>query len=240
MAGGRKRVAPGTKKTIAAPATTPVRRSRNAAGRAQASRAATKAKGDAAAAAAEKKGSAVKNYLGTDVDKARETATFDKAKSQRDREQSAATKKRIDTAAQTQRVSGRARSRAGDQAKVHGRTDEQKIASKAAGSRNKRLIRDAALAVAPGGAAGAAAAKVGYAKKGLQVAKAGLKTAAKLGKGSIKQGVKKGVGALAQRASKAGVKKIAKQAGTKALAAAKYKAKVTAKSKLNQAAGGKA
>jgi len=210
----------------------PVNRSRSAGKReAQASRAAQKAKGDAAAKAAEAKGSAVGNYLGTDVDKARATATFDKEKSQRLREQSA---KRAE-AAKGHR--GRGASRARDLARVHGRTDEEKIASQAGAARNRRVATDALTTFIPGGAGASALAKAGKVKKAAKGAQALLKTAkvakaAKnvknvktLGQGVVaagKQAVKKATGggaaSLAKRASK-----VAKGAANVAKNQAKYK-----------------
>ena len=216
------------------------RRSRNAAGRHQAARAAQKAKVDAAGEAASAQGSAVKNYLGAGVDRAREAAGFDRAKSQRLRQQSAADKKRIDATSKTQRVSARKKSRANELARTHGRTDEQKIESKAQASRTGRLIKDAALAVAPGGAAGAVTAKVGYAKKALKGAKYVAGAAKKLGAGSIKQGLKAGAKTIAARAQKAGVKGVGKYVAKQGTKLAKYKAKKAAQGELNTTIAGAA
>ncbi len=217
--------------------TTKKRRSRNAAGRHQAGRAAAKAKQAAAGAAAEKNGSAVGNYLGSDIDKAKVASTFDKEKSQKERvAANQAVKDQKAAVASGQRVSGRSASRNRDLQRVHGRTDEEKIASKASGDRNARLLKDAALAVAPGGAAGAVAAKVGYAKKAVGAVKTGLKVASKLGKGAVKQGAKKAAGALVNRVQKAGVKGAGKYLAKNAVKFGKYKAKVTAKGKANEAA----
>ena len=118
--------------------------------------------------------------------------------------------------------------------RVHGRTDEEKIRSLASADRNRKVVGDALSFVAPGGAAGAAVAKVGYAKKGLQAAKTGLKVASKLGKGAVKKGAKKAVGAVANRARKAGVKGVAKYASKQGTKLAKYKGKILAQSKANE------
>ena len=196
----------------------------------QKNRAATKARGDAAAKAASAQGSAVNNYTGTNVDKARATATFDKAKSQRLRE--AASQK----VAATQGRRGRAASRARDLQRVHGRTDEQKIQSQATGSRNARVAKDALTTFIPGGAGAGAIAKAQKAKKAVKLAQQGLKTASKLGAGSIKKGIQKGAGVAANRIRQAGVKGVAAKAGKLGKQVGKYKAKVTAQGQAHAAA----
>ena len=167
-------------------------------------------------------------------DTAAAAQNFDYAKSQKDREESAASKARIDAVSKNQRVSGRAKSRANELAKVHGRSDEQKIQSKAVSSRNAKVVRDAAAFVAPGGALGAATAKVGYAKKAYKLGKHALGAARKLGTGSIKAGVKKGAATVAKRVAEKGVKGSAKYAAKKGVALAKYKGKIAAKGTANE------
>ena len=248
MAGGRKRVKPGTKRTVAQPTPTVQRRSRNAAGKTQAGRAAAKQRADAAAAAVQgasgtgvvgAAGAAAQNYLSADKDRARAAANFNATESERLRANSAAKKAKLQaTQAAGQRVSGRAASRAVDQARVHGRTDAEKIESRAQSDRTGRILRDVGLAVAPGGAAGAVTAKVGYAKKGLQLARTGLRTASKLGKGSLAKGAKAAGQVALNRAKKAGTKKLASAAAVKAAKFAKYKGKIKAKGYANQYAAG--
>lgn len=176
---------------------------------------------------------AAKDYLSPDTKAA--AKDFDYDNSAKKRADSARKLKELnERTASGQRVSGRAASRTRDIARIEGRSDEEKIKSKAIGNRNSKVIQDAASFIAPGGAAGAIAAKAGYIKKGVSLAKNAAKAASKLGKGSIKKGVKSAAQVAANRAKKAGAKNVAKAALKKGLKGVKYKAKVTAKGNANQ------
>lgn len=190
------------------------------------SRAANKAKQEAAAAAAGQ-GSAVGNYLGTNVDKARVASTFDKDKSEAERVASANKLKQIQQAqASGQRVSGRGASRAAELARIHGRTDEEKIASQAGASRNRRIAKDALATFLPGGAA------AGYIAKGQKVAK-GAKYLAAAGRGSLKAGAKRVLKDTAVKVAKQGVKKSAKTAAKTGVKVGKYLAKTKGQTAIN-------
>ncbi len=195
---------------------------------------AAKAKPEQSGSLVDQAKDAASSYLTPDIDAAKEK--FDYRKSAQERASSAANAMAINEASKSQRVSSRKKSRANELAKVHGRSDEEKIKSQAVSARNSKVLRDAALTVAPGGAASAALTKVGYAKKGLGVAKTLAKGASKLGKGSIKKGLTTGAKALASRAQKAGAKKIAKASLAKGVKLAKYKGKLAAQGELNKAA----
>ena len=173
------------------------------------------------------------DYLRPDTASA--AANFDYSKSAKERQESAAAKKRIAEASVNQRVSGRKKSRANELAAIHGRTDEEKIQSKAVSERNAKLVRDAAAFVAPGGALGAATAKVGYAKKAFKAGKHVLGAARKLGAGSVKAGIKKGAATVAKRVAQKGVKGSAKYAAKQGVKFAKYKGKIAAKGAANEA-----
>ena len=176
---------------------------------------------------------ATADYFRPDVQSA--AANFDYSKSAKERQESAEAKKRIMEASKTQRVSGRKKTRANELAAVHGRSDEAKIRSKAVSDRNAKVVRDTGAFVAPGGALGAATAKVGYAKKAYKLGKHALGAAKKLGAGSVKQGVKKGTATLAKRVAKSGVKGSAKFAAKQGAKFAKYKGKIAAKGAANEA-----
>ncbi|MGI9549172.1 MAG: hypothetical protein ACR2M7_04275 [Bdellovibrionales bacterium] len=179
---------------------------------------------------------AVQNYLEPDIEGAAEEFNYEE--SQKKREDTRAAADKINETSKKQRVSSRAQSRANDLARIEGRSDEEKIRSKAIGDRNSKVIKDAALTFAPGGAAGAIAAKAGYVKKGVQLAKAGLKTASKLGKGNVVKGVKAAAQVGLNRAKSAGSKKLATAAVKKGVKFAKYKGKIKAKGYANKAAAG--
>lgn len=175
---------------------------------------------------AAKKASAT--YFRPDYQQAEEA--FDYKKSQKEREESAAAKERIDQTSKTQRVSGRKKSRANELAKVHGRTDEEKIKSQAVASRNRRVARDVLLTAAPGGAASSALAK------GQKVVKAG-KYLAQAGKGNLAKGASRLAATGVKKAAKQGLKTTAKKAGGVGYKVGKYIAKTKAQGAANVGVG---
>lgn len=158
-----------------------------------------------------------------------ETIRFDKKKSQQNRVQSAAKAKRINETSKTQRVSGRAKTRANTQKKVHGRTDEAKKKSLAGAKRNRRYAAEALATVLPGGAAASTAAK---AKKAV---KAGKYLAA-AGRGSLKAGAKRVARDTAKKVARQGIKKSAGVAAKAGKAVGKYVAKTKTQGAINKAA----
>ena len=182
---------------------------------------------------------AAEAYFTPDVDKAR--AGFDYAKSAKERQESAAAAKRLAETSKTQRVSGRKKSRANELARVHGRSDEEKIQSQAVAARNRRVARDTALTALPGGAASGALAKAGLAAKGAKAVATAGKTALKLGSQTGKSLAKKAATGVAKyakgqvkRAQKAGAKKIANKVAALALKKGKAKAKMKAQGFANK------
>ena len=198
----------------------------------------------AAAGAAYKKGKkAVKSYLKPDTEAA--AKKFDYKQSAKNRTESAAKAKRINETSKKQRVSGRAKSRANEQARVHGRSDKEKIKSKAVSSRNSKVIRDVALAAAPGGAASGAVAKVGLraaqAKRVIKTAKTVSKLGKRSGGKNVVQKAVKGAKTYAKgvvkKTKEQGTKKITNKATSKALAYSKKKGKMKAQGYANKKAG---
>ena len=158
-----------------------------------------------------------------------ETVKFDKAKSAKNRAESAAKASRINQASKTQRVSGRAKTRANTQKQVHGRSDAEKIKSKGVASRNRRYAAEAIATALPGGAA------AGYAAKGKKVLKAAkYAKAASKGKNVVK-GAARLASTTAKKVARQGAKKSLKTAGKAAVATGKYVAKTKGQTAVNQA-----
>lgn len=170
-----------------------------------------------------------------------ETVRFDKAKSEANRKASAASAQRYaDRKAAGQRVSGRASSRATTLKKVHGRTDAQKIKSKALAKRNVRYGAEAVATALPGGAAAGYAAKAQkVGKAGKYLASAGRRAAAQAGKkgvaSAVKAGTKRVVKDTAKKVARQGVRKTAATAGRAAAATGKYLAETKGQTAVNQA-----